>query len=127
MARRDELTAAGWGRIAGLLPRNGRRGGQWRDHRRVINGILWKIRTGARWGDIPARYGPHQTCYARFSRWCADGTWDRLLAALQRGGPPDPTVSIDSTVVRAHQQAAGGRKKGGVARAMRHLGAAAVA
>lgn len=127
MAGRDEVTAAGWARLVPLLPRNGHRGGQWADHRRVINGILWKIRTGARWGDIPARYGPHQTCYDRFRRWCADGTWDRLLAALQRSGPIDPTVSVDSTVVRAHQQAAGGRKKGAVIRALRRLGAAAVA
>lgn len=127
MARRDELTAGGWARLAPLLPTNGKRGGQWADHRRVINGVLWKIRTGARWADIPARYGPHQTCYSRFRRWCADGTWGRLLAALRRAGPVDPTISVDSTVVRAHQTAACGRKKGGVAAAIRRLGAAAVA
>jgi transposase len=127
MAGRDELTAAGWARLASLLPRNGKRGGQWRDHRQVVNGILWTIRTGARWGDIPARYGPHQTCYDRFRRWCAAGTGDRLLAALQRAGPVDPTVSVDSTVVRAHQQAAGGRKRGAILRGIRRLGAAAVA
>jgi transposase len=127
MARRDELTERGWARLAPLLPQGRRRGGQWRDHRQVINGVLWKIRTGARWADIPARYGPHQTCYDRFRRWCADGTWDRLLAALQRAGPVDPTVSVDSTVIRAHQTAACGRKKGGVAAGIRRLGAAAVA
>ena len=127
MAKRDALTGAGRARLLPLLPTNGTRGGQWRDHRRVINGIRWKIRTGARWADLPTRYGPHQTCYDRFRRWCADGTWGRLLAALQRAGAADPTVSVDSTVVRAHQTAACGRKKGGVARASGRVGAAAVA
>jgi transposase len=46
----------------------------------VINGILWKLRTGAPWRDLPERYGPWQTCYDRFIRWRRDGTWDRLLA-----------------------------------------------
>jgi transposase len=54
-----ELTEEAWGVIAPLLPSSsGRRGGQWRDHRTVINGILWKLRTGAPWRDVPVRYGP---------------------------------------------------------------------
>jgi transposase len=61
--RRSELTDGVWERIAPLLPENGRRGKQWKDHRTVINGILWKLRTGAPWRDLPERYGSWQTCY----------------------------------------------------------------
>lgn len=117
MARRDELTDAAWARFAPLLPANGRRGGQWADHRRVVNGILWKLRTGAPWRDLPARYGPWQTCYDRFVRWRRDGTWDRLLAHVQAeadaAGAVVWEVSVDSTVVRAHQHAAGARRRPG--------------
>jgi transposase len=98
-----------------LLPENGRRGQQWKDHRKVINGILWKLRTGAPWRDLPPRYGPWQTCYDRFARWRRDGTWDRLLAHAQTGsdavGEVEWEVSVDSTVSRAHQHAAGARRK----------------
>jgi transposase len=81
---RGELTEEAWSVIAPLLPTSGgRRGGQWRDHRTVINGILWKSRTGAPWRDLPERYGPWQTCADRLYRWRRDGTWDRLLAHVQ--------------------------------------------
>ena len=83
MVGRGELTDTAWARIAPLLPSGRRRGKQWADHRRVINGILWKVRTGAPWRDLPERYGPWQTCYDRFVRWRRDGTWDRLLAYVQ--------------------------------------------
>ena len=64
MVKKGEFTDEVWARIAPLLPENGRRrGGRWRDHREVINGILWKLRTGAPWRDLPKRYGPWQTCY----------------------------------------------------------------
>ena len=99
-----------------LLPENGRRGQQWKDHRMVINGILWKLRTGAPWRDLPPCYGPWQTCYDRFVRWRRDGTWDRLLAHAQTKsdavGELEWEVSVDSTVARAHHQhAAGARRK----------------
>ncbi len=74
MAKRGELTDGAWAQLRPLLPRNGRWGGQWRDHRQVINGILWRLRVGAPWRDVPARYGPWQTCYDRFVRWRRDGT-----------------------------------------------------
>jgi transposase len=116
MVGRGELTDAAWGRIAPLLPANGRRGQQWSDHRTVGNGILWKLRTGAPWRDLPGRHGPWRTVYARFVRWQRDGTWDRLLAHVQTksdaAGEVVWEVSIDSTVVRAHQHAAGARKGG---------------
>jgi transposase len=113
MVGRGELTDGAWAKIAPLLPMTRRRGKQWSDHRRVINGILWKVRTGAPWRDLPERYGPWQTCYDRFVRWRRDGTWDRLLAHAQTKsdavGEVIWEVSLDSTVARAHQHAAGAR------------------
>src|SRR6266481_1819105 len=100
MVGRGELTEEAWGVIAPLLPaRRGRRGGQWRDHRMVINGILWKLRTGAPWRDLPERYGPWKTCHERLRRWTADGTWDRILEraiVYDDGHPVDWVVSVDS-------------------------------
>ncbi len=114
MVGRGNLTDAAWARLAPLLPANGQRGGQWRDHRPVINGILWKLRTGAGWRDLPERYGPWQTCADRLARWRRDGTWDRLLARVQTAadaaGEVEWEVSVDSTVARAHQHAAGARR-----------------
>ncbi len=64
-----EITDRAWQEIEPLLPECGRSRGQWRDHRTVINGILWKLRTGSPWRDLPERYGPWQTCFDRFNRW----------------------------------------------------------
>jgi transposase len=112
---RGELTDKAWAQLAPLLPRNQRRGGRWRDHRTVVNGILWKLRTGAPWRDLPERYGPWPTCYDRFIRWRQDGTWDRLLAHAQTKsdavGELAWVISVDSTSVRAHQHAAGAGKR----------------
>jgi transposase len=63
MVKKGEFTDEAWARTAPRLPENGRRGGRWRDHREVISSILWKLRTGAPWRDLPERYGPWQTCY----------------------------------------------------------------
>jgi transposase len=119
MVGRGELTEAAWAQIAPVLPVNGRRGKQWHDHRRIINGILWKLRTGAPWRDLPERYGPWQTVYDRFVRWRRDGTWDRRLAYVQTKsdavGAVAWEVSIDSTSIRAHQHAVGARKRPAVA------------
>jgi transposase len=113
MVGRGELTDKAWERIAPRLPKNGRRGAQWKDHRKVINGILWKLRTGAPWRDVPSRYGPWQTCHDRFVRWRRDGTWERLLTHAQTKsvavGYWEGVVSVDSSVVRAHQHAGGAR------------------
>jgi transposase len=114
VVRRHELTDQAWAEIAPLLPAGGRPGGQWAEHRRVVNGILWKLATGVPWRDLPERYGPWQTCYERFRRWQADGTWQQLLAHAQTKsdavGEIDWDVVVDATVVRAHQHAAGARK-----------------
>lgn len=113
MVARTVLTDQDWARIQSLLPANGRRGGQWKNHRTIIEGILWKLRTGAPWRDLPAQYGPWQTCYDRLVRWRRDGTWDALLAHLQTQADAVGTISwdvcVDSTAVRAHPHAAGAR------------------
>ncbi len=100
-----------------------------RDRCQVVNGILWKLSTGAAWRDLPERYGPWKTVYERFRRWSADGAWERLLAHVQQHcdavGAVDWTiVCVDSTTVRAHQHAAGARKGGSPGRARRSAGPA---
>jgi transposase len=84
MNRRFELTDQEWERLAPLVPAmTPRRGGRWRDHRQVLNGILFRVRTGVPWRDLPERYGPWETLYKRFARWQLDGTWARIEAALR--------------------------------------------
>ena len=115
MVGRGELTDKAWSAIEPLLPRGNGRHGRWRDHRQVINAILWKLRTGAPWRDLPERYGPWKTAHERLRRWTTDGTWDRILSAAQvfdDGQPVDWVISVDSSVIRAHQHSAGARKKG---------------
>ncbi|MFA7766382.1 IS5 family transposase [Streptomyces sp. NRRL S-448] len=116
MAGRGELTEAAWEWIEPLLPQVDGRGRPWRDHRQVVNGVLWRLRTGAPWRDLPERYGPWQTVYERFARWEADGTWARLLEHVQvrdtTEGRVEWTVAVDSTINRARQHAAGARQKG---------------
>ncbi len=115
MVRRGEVTDRTWQQIEPLLPQYGQSGGQWRDHRTVLNGILWKLRTGSPWRDLPERYGPWQTCFDRFNRWRRDGTWEGLLAHAQTKndavGEIEWEVSVDDTVIRAHQHAAGARSR----------------
>jgi transposase len=86
------------------------------DHRQVLNGILFRVRSGVPWRDLPERYGPWETVYKRFARWQTDGTWARIEAALRTqadgAGELDWDAQIDSSVVRAHQHAAGARKGG---------------
>ncbi|MGX1675948.1 IS5 family transposase [Streptomyces sp. NPDC055400] len=114
---RGDLTNAEWDRLESFLPRGGTRGGRWSDHRRVINGVLYRVRTGVQWRDLPERFGPWETVYKRHRRWSADGTWVMLLSKVQAAedaeGRIDWDVSVDSTAVRAHQHAAGARKEPG--------------
>ncbi|MFD1212583.1 transposase [Arthrobacter sp. GCM10027362] len=86
MVGRGELTGRAWARIEPLLPSSGR-GGQWRDHRQVINAILFKLRTGAPWRDLPERRGPWKTAHERLRKWTLDGNSDRLPALLGYEGP----------------------------------------
>lgn len=112
MARGD-LTDQEWERLAPLLPPQSRKGGkQPLPHRPLVNGILWRARTGAPWRDIPERYGKWNTIHSRFRRWVQAGIWTRVLQELQGRAEPGEevewcVVSIDSTTVRAHQHAAG--------------------
>lgn len=76
------LTDAAWARLAPLLPARGRRGKQWRDHRTVLAGILWVMRTGASWREVPPDLVPWQTANTRYTRWRRDGTWATILVAL---------------------------------------------
>ena len=82
MARFD-LTDFEWSVIQPLLPTK-TRGVKRRDDRQVLNGIFWRLRTGAPWADIPARYGPHTTCVNRFNRWRRAGIWAMLLREVSR-------------------------------------------
>ncbi|MFF7811244.1 IS5 family transposase [Streptomyces sp. NPDC007945] len=113
--RRHELSDAEWEFVRPLLPES-LRGRKRLDDRRVLNGIVWKFRTGTAWRDVPERYGPWATLHTRFRRWAADGTFDRMLRAAQAkadaAGDVEWLVSVDSTIVRAHQHAAGARKGG---------------
>ena len=112
---RHDLSDEQWAQLEPLLPRErtGCQGRPWTPHRQVINGVLWRTRTGAPWRDLPAVYGSWQTVYGRHRAWSGDGTWDELLRGLQRGcdvGEGEWVVSVDSTVVRAHHHAAGAPK-----------------
>lgn len=111
------LTDAQWARIELLLPdRTPRRGGPWRDHRQVIDAIAWKFQTGSQWVHLPAEYGSWKGVYTRLRNWAIDGTWERvftaLLAQADAEDDVDWIVAVDSTIVRAHQHAAGARKRG---------------
>jgi transposase len=107
--------------IEPLLPTNARPGHPWKDHRLVIDGVLWVLHTGAPWRDLPrATYGPWQTVYERFNRWTKDGTWGRLLEALHArldaAGKIDwDLFCIDGSSVRAGRAAAGASPTDGTA------------
>ncbi|MBM3623018.1 MAG: IS5 family transposase [Alphaproteobacteria bacterium] len=79
------------------------------DDRRVISGILHVLRSGCRWKDCPPQYGPHTTIYNRFSRWAERGIWEKLFRALAQRGRSTQTQMIDSTHIKAHRSAAGGK------------------
>lgn len=114
--RRGDLTDKQWGQLeAALPPQKPHTGRPAQDHRQVINGILWVLRTGAPWRDIPERYGKWTTIYSRFQRWRKQGVWDRVLAKLQTMKSREKRIDweihfIDASVVRAHQHAAGAKK-----------------
>ncbi|WTQ32936.1 IS5 family transposase [Streptomyces virginiae] len=105
-----------WDRIEPLMPADPVRGRRWADHRRTLEAIAWKYRTCSPWRDLPDELGPFQTAHKRLIRWAVDGTWERILAALLAAADDADdigwTVSVDSTICRAHQHAAGARKKG---------------
>jgi transposase len=116
MHDRHDLTDEQWAQLEPFLPdRTPRRGGQWIDHRMVIDGVLWRTRTGAPWRDLPGSYGNWKTVYNRHRRWSGDGTWVLVLDGLRADSDADDadgwTVGVDATVIRVHQHAAGARKR----------------
>ena len=107
----EALSEAQWAGLEALLPSSeGVRGRPFRDHRQVVEGIVFRYRTGCAWRDLPAEFGPWQTVWKRHARFSRDGTWDRILSRLQAGidaaGELDWNVSVDSTIVRVHQHGA---------------------
>jgi transposase len=120
--RRHELSDAEWSLLSEFFPpRPRRRGGRWSDDRTVLNGIFWRLNTGAPWRDLPDRYGPWQTVYHRFSTMRRSGLIDRVVGRLQlrlnEAGLIDRDLfCIDGTNVRATRAAAGAAKKKSPAR-----------
>lgn len=113
---RYELSDDQWATIREFLPPNGRRGQQWKDHRLVIDGILWALSDGGRWRNVPAQFGPWKTVYERFRRWSQEGLWDEILDDLQVRAAVSGQIdwelfAIDGSIVRAHQSAAGALKE----------------
>ena len=112
MAKRYELSERQWEEIGPMLPgKKGDPGRSGRDNRLFVNAVLWVLRSGARWTDLPERYGKPKSVHKRFSRWARKGVWERVFSALIRD-PDNDYLMLDSTLVKAHQQAATG--KGGL-------------
>lgn len=113
---RADLSEAQWAVLGPLLPAT--RLGRPPEHakRTLIDGIRWRVRAGAPWRDVPPAYGPWQTVYGLFRRWQRNGTWRKIVAGLQARADAEGLitwdVSVDATVARAHQHAAGARKRG---------------
>src|SRR3954466_1312870 len=110
------LSDAQWEQIRDFLPTNGHKGGQWKDHRLLIDGILWTLSDGGRWRNLPAEFGPWQTVYDRFRKWCRIGLWDKILWRLQAHKMNSEEIDWElfctaAPSLGAHQAGAGGEKK----------------
>lgn len=122
--RRGDLKDNHWNRLKGLLPpQKPQTGRPSTSHRQVINGILWILRTGAPWRDLPIVYGPWQTVSGRFYRWRKAGLWSRLLQRLQQQADQEGKINwdihfVDGSVIRAHQHAAGAKHSDAEAEAL---------
>ena len=109
VARRYELSDSQWRRIEPLLPgKAGDPGRSGADNRLFVNGVLWVLRSGAHWHDLPERYGKWKTLHKRFSRWSKAAVWERVFDDLSRDRD-NQYLMLDSTLVRVHQQAAAGK------------------
>ena len=108
---RGDLSEAEWRILKDLLPiepENRGRGRRPEQNRSIINGILWRLRCGAPWRDVPPKYGSWNTIYRRFRRWSEAGVWETVAVTLAEVMADSGHYSIDSTTVRAHVSAAGG-------------------
>jgi transposase len=109
MVKRYELTDAQWQRIEALLPgKAGDPGRTAADNRLFVNAVLWVLRSGAHWHDLPERYGKWKSVHTRFTRWAKNGTWERVFEVLTKDRKNE-YLMLDTTLVRAHQQAATGK------------------
>jgi putative transposase len=109
MVKRYELSDAQWERICLVLPGKASDPGRTaQDNRRFVNAVLWVLRSGARWSDLPERYGKWKSVHTRFARWAKKGVWERVFATLV-ADRRNEYLMLDTTLVRAHQQAATGK------------------
>ena len=123
MKRRHELSDQQWAKIEALLPgREGDPGKSGENNRLFVNAVLWIAKTGAPWRDLPERFGNWNSVFQRFNRWCKRGVWQRVLETV-KGDADLEHLLLDSTVIRAHQHAAGA-KGGRSAKRSAALGAA---
>jgi len=109
--RRYELTDEQWALIRTLMPRP-RPGGRWNDHRTTLNGMMWVLKSGSPWRDMPERYGAWKSVYDRFRRWADDGMFEKILARLRYKLDKDGYIDwdvwcVDGSNIRAHPAAAG--------------------
>jgi len=117
MAKRYELNDEQWARIADKVPgKKGDPGRTGKDNRLFVNAVLWVLRSGAQWDELPERYGKYKSVHKRFTRWAEKGVWERIFATLIADAE-NQYLMLDATLVRAHQQAATG--KGGAKRGAR--------
>lgn len=112
MLKRYELTDQEWEQIAPLIPSNkGKRGRPPKDDRLMLNAIVWIACSGAPWRDLPERYGPYSSVYSRFRKWIDDGILDNIFRILSLESELYE-LSIDASIVQAHQHSAGAKKGG---------------
>jgi len=113
MARRDGLRDDQWAKIEGLLPgREETVGVTAKDNRLFVEAVFYRYRAGIPWRDLPERFGDFRVIHTRHTRWSKSGVWKRVFERLA-DDPDNEYAMMDSTIVRAHQHAAGARKKGG--------------
>ena len=113
MLRRYELTDYEWEQIKDLLPpeNTGKRGRPSKNNRIMLNGMIWIARSGAPWRDLPERYGPWESVYSRFRKWIEDGILDNIFHVLSLDAELED-LSMDASIVQAHQHSAGAKKGG---------------
>ena len=112
--KRYELTKEKWERVKKFLPaeRAGKRGQPRKDDRNMLSEMLWIVRSGWQWWELPEAYGPWQSVYARFTKWRDDGTLEAIFRALSTDADME-NLSLDSTCIKVHESANGGGKNGG--------------